>query len=103
MTTVLFVFPPYLPVTGTNMNYCIVAFAFLLIISTIQWFVDGRKNYKGPYIEPETYEGGVPAEGALAVGGGGGDRAQREKSGAGVDGRRVGDEEEVDGVTEACS
>lgn len=51
LTTVLFVFPPVLPVTGSNMNYCIVAFAIVLIISMIQWFVDGRKNYTGPQID----------------------------------------------------
>ncbi|KAK4556754.1 hypothetical protein LTR86_006325 [Recurvomyces mirabilis] len=51
VTTVLFVFPPALPVTGNSMNYCIVAFAIVLIISMIQWFVDGRKNYKGPKVE----------------------------------------------------
>lgn len=33
------------------MNYCIVAFAIVVIISVIQWFVDGRKNYKGPQID----------------------------------------------------
>jgi choline transport protein len=48
---VLFVFPPELPVTGSNMNYCIVAFAIVIIISTIQWFIDGRKNFKGPHID----------------------------------------------------
>ncbi|KAI7368011.1 hypothetical protein KC336_g21141, partial [Hortaea werneckii] len=51
LTTVLFVFPPELPVTGTNMNYCIVAFGVVLIISVNQWFVDGRRNYTGPKIE----------------------------------------------------
>ncbi|KAF2726091.1 amino acid permease [Polychaeton citri CBS 116435] len=51
LTTVLFVFPPDLPVTGNNMNYCIVAFGVVLIISTIQWFVDGRKNYTGPKVD----------------------------------------------------
>ncbi|KAK5131441.1 hypothetical protein LTR08_000905 [Meristemomyces frigidus] len=51
LTTVLFVFPPKLPVTGTNMNYCIVAFAVVLIISVTQWFVDGRNNYHGPRLE----------------------------------------------------
>ncbi|PSN74538.1 amino acid permease [Corynespora cassiicola Philippines] len=48
VTTVLFLFPPELPVTGSNMNYCVVAFAIILIISTVQWFVDGRKNFTGP-------------------------------------------------------
>ncbi|KAK5712208.1 hypothetical protein LTR17_018021 [Elasticomyces elasticus] len=51
LTTVLFVFPPELPVTGSSMNYCIVAFGIVLIISMIQWFVDGRKNFKGPKVE----------------------------------------------------
>nr|OQO27351.1 hypothetical protein B0A51_05056 [Rachicladosporium sp. CCFEE 5018] len=51
VTTVLFVFPPDLPVTGSSMNYCIVAFLIVLIISMIQWFVDGRKNYTGPKLD----------------------------------------------------
>ncbi len=50
LTTVLFVFPPELPVTGSNMNYCIVAFAIVVIISLIQWIVDGSKNYTGPKV-----------------------------------------------------
>jgi len=50
ITTVLFVFPPFLPVTGTTMNYCIVAFAIIILISGIQWIVDGRKNFEGPRI-----------------------------------------------------
>ncbi|KAL9029119.1 MAG: hypothetical protein Q9196_002605 [Gyalolechia fulgens] len=81
VTTVLFVFPPELPVTGSNMSkltrayttvpsfvpiltgrtcanlpyadYCIVAFAIVIIISTVQWFVDGRKNFKGPCVDLE--------------------------------------------------
>ncbi|KAF2740743.1 GABA permease gaba [Polyplosphaeria fusca] len=48
ITSVLFVFPPELPVTASNMNYCLVAFAIIILISTIQWFVDGRKNFIGP-------------------------------------------------------
>lgn len=51
ITTVLFVFPPALPVTGPSMNYCIVAFAIVLLISAFQWFIDGRKNYTGPKVE----------------------------------------------------
>lgn len=50
LTTVLFVFPPDLPVTGSNMNYCIVAFAIVFIISALTWVFDGRKNYQGPII-----------------------------------------------------
>lgn len=51
VTTVLFLFPPDLPVTGNNMNYCVVAFFIVLVISVIQWFVDGRKNYTGPKMD----------------------------------------------------
>ena len=51
VTTVLFLFPPAIPVTnGLEMNYCIVAFAIVIIISAVQWIVDGRKNYEGPRI-----------------------------------------------------
>lgn len=52
ITTVLFVFPPFIspPVTGTTMNYCIVAFAIIILISAIQWLTDGRKNFEGPRI-----------------------------------------------------
>jgi choline transport protein len=50
ITTVLFLFPPALPVSGSTMNYCVVAFAIILVISTIQWVVDGRKNFEGPRV-----------------------------------------------------
>lgn len=50
LTTVLFVFPPEIPVSGSSMNYCVVAFAVVIIISLIQWAVDGRKNYTGPKV-----------------------------------------------------
>lgn len=58
MTTVLFVFPPVLPVTGNNMNYCIVAFAIVIIISITQWYVDGKKNYTGPKLDVNAMENG---------------------------------------------
>ncbi|KAK0718515.1 amino acid/polyamine transporter I [Lasiosphaeria miniovina] len=51
LTTVLFVFPPELPVTPDNMNYCIVAFGVILLISGTTWLVDGRKNYKEPRLD----------------------------------------------------
>ncbi|KAF2757177.1 amino acid permease [Pseudovirgaria hyperparasitica] len=51
LTTVLFLFPPELPVDASSMNYCVVAFGIVLIISTVQWFVDGRKNYTGPRMD----------------------------------------------------
>ncbi|KAJ5709725.1 hypothetical protein N7493_010016 [Penicillium malachiteum] len=51
LTTVLFVFPPSSTVTGSSMNYCIAAFAVIIIISGFQWIVDGRKNFTGPRID----------------------------------------------------
>ncbi|KAL9072311.1 MAG: hypothetical protein Q9161_003630 [Pseudevernia consocians] len=32
-------------------DYCIVAFFIVIVISVVQWFIDGRKNYKGPVVE----------------------------------------------------
>ena len=40
------------------MNYCVVAFGIILIISSIQWIVDGRKNYKGPQIDAAALQNG---------------------------------------------
>ena len=50
LTTVLFVFPPALPVTGANMNYCIAAFAAVILVASVQWAVDSRKTFKGPKV-----------------------------------------------------
>lgn len=47
-TTVFFLFPPDLPVTGNNMNYAIVVFGVVCIISMVTWIVEGRKNFIGP-------------------------------------------------------
>lgn len=51
LTTVLFVFPPAIPVTPANMNYCIVAFGVILLIAGGTWIFDGRKNYHGPVVD----------------------------------------------------
>ncbi|KAK6948815.1 hypothetical protein Daesc_010586 [Daldinia eschscholtzii] len=56
LTTVLFVFPPEIPVTSENMNYCIVAFGVILLISVVTWVFDGRKNYTGPHVDVEGLE-----------------------------------------------
>ncbi|GAA5952667.1 hypothetical protein JCM3765_002240 [Sporobolomyces pararoseus] len=47
-TTVFFVFPPELPVTGSNMNYAIAVFGFVFIVSVITWVIQGRKTFVGP-------------------------------------------------------
>lgn len=58
ITTVLFLFPPDLPVTGSNMNYCVVVFFIILVISIFQWFIDGRKNFTGPRIDVGALQNG---------------------------------------------
>ncbi|OWP03137.1 amino acid transporter [Marssonina coronariae] len=58
LTTVLFVFPPQLPVTGSNMNYCVVVFFIIIVISIVQWFVDGKKNFTGPRFDLEDLQSG---------------------------------------------
>ncbi|KAL2421270.1 Choline transport protein [Exophiala dermatitidis] len=59
LTTVLFMFPPFTPVTGSNMNYCVAAFGIVLVISIIQWIVDGRKNFTGPQIDVDALRAGA--------------------------------------------
>ena len=50
-TTILFLFPPQTPVTWSNMNYTIVAFAIVFIFALLQWIFDGHKNYHGPQVQ----------------------------------------------------
>lgn len=40
------------------MNYCVAAFAIVLVVSVIQWIVDGRKNYTGPRLDVEALKKG---------------------------------------------
>lgn len=34
--------------TNCILDYCVAAFAIIIIISAFQWVVDGRKNFTGP-------------------------------------------------------
>ncbi|KAL4982534.1 amino acid/polyamine transporter I [Aspergillus falconensis] len=45
LTTVFFILPPNLPVTGENMNYAIAVVGVLVVFSTIYWFLRGRKKF----------------------------------------------------------
>jgi choline transport protein len=58
ITTVLFLFPPDLPVTGSNMNYCVVVFFIILVVSILQWVFDGRKNFTGPRVDIDALQNG---------------------------------------------
>lgn len=50
--TCIFVpFPPILPVTAVNMNYCGPIFLGLVALLICDWFIRGRKNYNGPLKE----------------------------------------------------
>ena len=51
VTSVLFVFPPDLPVDASSMNYCIVAVGIWLFISLLTYIFEGRKHYVGPKVE----------------------------------------------------
>ncbi|KAK0389122.1 hypothetical protein NLU13_2697 [Sarocladium strictum] len=55
VTTIFLLFPPVKDVTADTMNYAVVAFAVLIIISGIQWFVDGRHNFTGPTFDEAAF------------------------------------------------
>jgi hypothetical protein len=40
--------PAYLPVTPTSVNYASVVLAAVILISTVWYFVWGKRNYEGP-------------------------------------------------------
>ncbi|EKG12412.1 Amino acid/polyamine transporter I [Macrophomina phaseolina MS6] len=82
LTTVLFVFPPELPVSGSSMNYCIVVFAIVIIISMITWIFDGRKNFHGPRID----EGLEVLDSGKVDGSTGSTRGGKGEDGAVIDG-----------------
>ncbi|KAN0060549.1 hypothetical protein ACQY0O_007004 [Thecaphora frezii] len=48
LTNVFFLFPPELPVSGSNMNYTVVVVAIVIVLASVAWIVEGRKTYKGP-------------------------------------------------------
>ncbi|KAB5590561.1 Choline transporter [Ceratobasidium theobromae] len=48
ITTVFFLLPPELPVTPSNMNYTIVVFGIITIVSATTWAATGRHHFKGP-------------------------------------------------------
>ncbi|KAL5329343.1 hypothetical protein ACEPPN_002854 [Leptodophora sp. 'Broadleaf-Isolate-01'] len=40
------------------MNYCVVVFFIILVISIVQWFVDGKKNFTGPRVNLDILQNG---------------------------------------------
>lgn len=66
------------------MNYCIAAFAIILIIASLTWIFDGRKNYKGPQLDVDAMLNGEVEgiDGAVAGNGGVGAPEVKEKKAA---------------------
>jgi choline transport protein len=51
------------------MNYAVVAFAAIIIVSSIQWFVDGRHHFKGPtFDEDALFVSGVEETSGVKIG-----------------------------------
>uniref|UniRef100_V5EKH9 Amino acid transporter n=2 Tax=Kalmanozyma brasiliensis (strain GHG001) TaxID=1365824 RepID=V5EKH9_KALBG len=49
LTTVLFLFPSYIPVTsGTYMNYSVVVVSSTVMLAIVNWFAFARRGYTGP-------------------------------------------------------
>lgn len=48
VTSVVFLFPPFLPVTPESMNYAVVVFVIVLVMCGVAWVVDGKENFAGP-------------------------------------------------------
>ncbi|BEI87161.1 hypothetical protein CcaverHIS002_0705070 [Cutaneotrichosporon cavernicola] len=48
LTSVCFVFPPVIPVTGATMNYAVVVLAVVFTICGLLYAFDGRKKFHGP-------------------------------------------------------
>lgn len=48
ITSVVFLFPPFLPVTAESMNYAVVVFLIVLVMCAVAWVVDGKENFSGP-------------------------------------------------------
>ena len=51
LVIVLFAFPTQNPTNSVNMNYTVVAFGVVLLISGSNWIFSARKNYKLPTLE----------------------------------------------------
>ncbi|TXT08344.1 uncharacterized protein COLE_05268 [Cutaneotrichosporon oleaginosum] len=48
VTSTVFLFPPFRPVTAENMNYAVVVFIIVLVMCGVAWIVDGREHFQGP-------------------------------------------------------
>ncbi|RGP78393.1 hypothetical protein FLONG3_3529 [Fusarium longipes] len=58
-TSIFLLFPPYRPVTATNMNYAILVLGAVLLFGCIYWPLKARRRYIGPLTNGEILEGRV--------------------------------------------
>jgi len=54
--SIIFLLPTIRPVTAINMNYAAVFLVFILLLSMIFWYTNGRTYYSGPLIEAQPEE-----------------------------------------------
>lgn len=52
--SIIFVFPAYMPVTPTNMNYAIVILAGISLFAWVYWIVSGHKYFIGPRVQTKS-------------------------------------------------
>ncbi|KIW13606.1 hypothetical protein PV08_08796 [Exophiala spinifera] len=50
LLAVVFMLPPFRPVTTTNMNYTVVILGIAAVLGVANWFLHARKQYQGPRI-----------------------------------------------------
>lgn len=43
-----------------RLDYCIAALGIIIVISVIQWIIDGRKNFTGPRTDMDILTGQLP-------------------------------------------
>lgn len=60
-TFVWLCFPLYVPVTGDTMNFAIVVFAIVALLSTINWFVWSNKRFRVPEATEPSIHGEIQA------------------------------------------
>lgn len=44
--------------TGSFSDYCVVVFFIILVVSVLQWFIDGRKQFTGPRVDIDALQNG---------------------------------------------
>ncbi|KAF2098757.1 amino acid transporter [Rhizodiscina lignyota] len=50
LLVIFFLLPPFLPVTGSNMNYNVVILGIAAILGIVNWFAHAKNHYQGPRI-----------------------------------------------------